>query len=129
MEPVLIHHGEDRRHLGDLMADRLGIITGEGVAAEAALGRLAVDDLADLFGRNKGAGLAVMARLSASLLARGRSRRPSLDRGRIGRRRLGGIGGILAEAFFEVGDSPLKGLHEPGDGRLCLGRKCLPESL
>ena len=43
--------------------------------------------------------------------------------------RLGGVGGILAEPLFEVGDSLLKGLHQPGDGHLRLGRKCLPESL
>jgi len=81
MESVLVHHGEDRWHFGDLVADRLGIITGEGVAAEAAFWRLAVDDLADLFGGDKGAGLAVMAGLSASLLARGRGRGRRLTEG------------------------------------------------
>jgi hypothetical protein len=36
MEPILVHHGADRRHLGDLMPERLGIVTGEGFAAPAA---------------------------------------------------------------------------------------------
>ena len=129
MEPVFVHRRLDWWHLGDLVSDRFGVIALQRLTAPAALGRLAVDDLADLFGRDKGAGLALMARLSASLLARGRGRRPSLDRGRIGRGRLGGVGGILAEPLFEVGDSLLKGLHQPGDGHLRLGRKCLPESL
>ena len=129
MESVLIDRGEDRWHFGDLVADRFGVITGERVTAEAASGRLAVDDLADLLGRDEWASFAMMAGLPTPLLARGGSRRPPLDRGGIGRRRLGGVGGILAEAFFEIGDPLLKGLHQPGDRRLCLGRKCLPESL
>ena len=37
MEPVFVHHGQDRRHFGDLMPDRFGVLTGEGVAAPAAL--------------------------------------------------------------------------------------------
>ena len=57
MEPVLVHHRADRRHFGDLMPERLGIVTGEGVAAPAALRRLALDDLADCLGRDQGAGM------------------------------------------------------------------------
>ena len=63
MESVFVHHGEDRRHLGDLVSDRLGVITGQGIAAPAASGRLAVDDLADLLGGYERAGLAMMAGL------------------------------------------------------------------
>jgi hypothetical protein len=51
MEPVFIHDGGDRRHLGDLVPDRLGVIYGQGVLAPSAAGRLAVDDLAELLGR------------------------------------------------------------------------------
>ena len=79
MESILIHYGEDGRHFGDLVSNRFGIITGEGIATEAAFWRLAVDHLADLLGRDEGSSLTLMARLSASLLARGRGRRPSLD--------------------------------------------------
>jgi hypothetical protein len=80
MEPVFVHHGEDGRHLGDLVSDRLGVITGEGIAAPAASGRLAVDDLADLLGGYERAGLARMAGLPAPLPARGGGRGPPLDR-------------------------------------------------
>ena len=86
MEPILVHHREDRRQLGDLMPERLGIIAGEGVAAPAALRRLALDDLADCLGRDQGAGMTSMAGLAAPLLARGGGRGPSLDRGRDRRR-------------------------------------------
>jgi hypothetical protein len=48
MEPVLVDHGDDRRQFGDLMSERFRVITGEGIAAPAALRRLALDDLADL---------------------------------------------------------------------------------
>ena len=48
MEPIFIHHGQDGRHFGDLVADRVRVIAGEGIAAPAALRRLALDDLADL---------------------------------------------------------------------------------
>ena len=109
MEPVLVHHGPDRRHLGDLMPDRLGVVAGEGVAAPAALRRLALDDLAELLGRDQGAGMAMMAGLPAPLLARGGGRGPSLDRGGIGGGRPGGVGGVLAEPLLQIGDPPLEG--------------------
>jgi hypothetical protein len=51
MEPVFVHHGQDRRHLGDLMSDRLGVVAEQPVAAPAALRWLALDDLAELLGR------------------------------------------------------------------------------
>src|SRR5258707_1211283 len=57
MESVFVHHGEDRRHFGDLVADRLGGITGQGIVAPAASGRLAVENLAGLFGGGEWGGL------------------------------------------------------------------------
>ena len=83
MEPVLSDDREDRRQFGDLMPERLGIITGEGITAPPALRRLALDDLADSLGRDQGAGMTSMARLTASFLARGCGRGPTLDRGRV----------------------------------------------
>jgi hypothetical protein len=112
MEPVFVHHGADRRHFGDLMPDRFRVITVEGLAAPAALGWLAVDDLAELIGRHERTGLATMAGLPTPLLTRGGGRRPSLDRGGIGGGWLGGIGGILAELLFEVGNPLLEGLGQ-----------------
>jgi hypothetical protein len=110
MEPVFIHHGDDRRHLGDLVADRFGVITGQSVAAPAASGRLAVDDLADLLGRDQGSGLAMMSGLAAPLLARGGGRRSSLDRGEIGGRWPGGIAGVLVEPLLQFGNRMIPGL-------------------
>jgi hypothetical protein len=52
MEPVFVHHGSDRRHFGDLVSDRLGVVAEQLVAAPAALPRLALDDLAELLGRD-----------------------------------------------------------------------------
>jgi hypothetical protein len=54
MEPIFVHRGKDRRDLGDPVADRLGVITGQGVAAPAASGRLALEDLAELPGGASG---------------------------------------------------------------------------
>jgi hypothetical protein len=79
MEPVFVHHGEDRRQFGDLMPERFGVITGERVAAPATSGRLAVDDLAESLGRDQGTGMATMAGLSTPLLARGGSRGAAFD--------------------------------------------------
>jgi hypothetical protein len=69
MEPIFVHHGGDRRDLGDLVADRLGVITGQGVAAPAAPGRLALEDLAELLGWDEWTGLALLAGLPTPLLA------------------------------------------------------------
>ena len=129
MEPVLIDDRDDRRQLGDLMPERLGIVTGEGVAAPPALRRLALDDLADSLGRDQGAGMTSMARLAAPLLARGRGRWPSLGRGGIGGRWLGGVGGVLADPLLQGGDPPLEGLHQHRHRRLRLGRECIPDGL
>jgi hypothetical protein len=71
VEPVLIDHRPDRRHLGDPMPDRFGIVAGEGVAAPAAGRRPALDDLPDALGRDRGADVPAMAGLPAPLLARG----------------------------------------------------------
>jgi hypothetical protein len=79
MEPILVHHGADRRHLGDLMPDRLGVVAGQVVAAPAALRRPALDDPADCLGRGQGADVTLMSGLAAPLLARGRGRGPSLQ--------------------------------------------------
>ena len=69
MEPVFVDHRPDRRHLGDLMPDRFGIIAVQVVAAPAAALRLALEDLAELFGRHQGSWVVATARLPAPLLA------------------------------------------------------------
>ena len=127
MEPVLVHHGADRRHLGDLMPERLGIVTGEGVAAPAALRRLALDDLADCLGRDQGADVTVMSGLAAPLLARGGGRWPSLERGRVGGGRPGGVGGVPAQPLLQLGDPTLDAIEGGGEGGLHIGRDAAPE--
>jgi hypothetical protein len=85
MEPVIVHRRFDRRHLGDPVPQRLGIVAVEVLAAAATVRRPALDDLAAPFGRDQGPGVMAMAGLPAPLPARGGGRWPSLDRGRVGR--------------------------------------------
>jgi hypothetical protein len=54
---------------------------------------------------------------SASLAGRGGGR-SSLDGGGIGRRRLGGVGGVGVEPLFEVGDPLFELADDPGDHHL-----------
>ena len=129
MEPVLVDHGADRRHLGDLMPERLGVVTGEGVAAPAALRRPALDDLAEPLGRDQRADVTTMAGLAAPLLARGRGRWSSLERGRVGGGWPGGVGGVPAEPLLQLGDPPLVGIDQCRDSRPCLGWQTVPERL
>jgi hypothetical protein len=129
MEPVLVHHRLDRRQFGDLVSDRLGVIALQRLVTPPAFGRLAVDDLPELLGRYERTGLASMAGLAAPLLARGRSRRRSLDRGGIGGGWPGRVGGVLADPLFEVGDPSLEGLDQHRHRRLRLGRESIPDRL
>ena len=129
MEPVLVDHRADRRQLGDLMPERLGVVPGQGVAAPAASGRLALDDLAQLLGRDQGACMTSMAGSSAPLLARGRGRGPPLDRGRIGGRGPGRVGRVAAALLLQCGDPALEGVHQLRDGRFGLGREGVPDGL
>ena len=78
MEAVLVHHWLDRRHLGDLVDERRGIIAVEVVAEAAATRRLALEDLPASFGRDLGPDAMTMAGLPAPLAARDRGRQPAL---------------------------------------------------
>jgi hypothetical protein len=129
MEPVLVHHGPDRRHLGDLVPERLGVVAGQGVAAPAASRRPALDDLADGLGRDQGADVTLMSGLAAPLLARGGGRGPSLDGGWVGGGRPGGVGGVPAQPLLQLGDPPAVGVDQLRDGGPCLGRHPVPQRL
>ena len=129
MEAVLVHRRLDRRHLGDLVPQRLGVVAVEIVAAATATRRLALEDLPESFGRDQSPGVMAMAGLPAPLAARGGGRRPALDRGRVGRRGLGGIRGVLAEPLLQLDDPPLEGLHQGHDRRLGVGREGIPDGL
>jgi hypothetical protein len=121
MESILGDHRLERRDLGDLMEQGLGILTGQAMATTAAVRGLADERLLDLLGRDQEPGVTAMAGLSAASLAgRGRGR-AAFDGGRIGRGGLGGVGGVLVEAFFEVSDPALQLADDPGDNGLGLG--------
>jgi hypothetical protein len=127
METVLVHHRHDGGHFGDLMPDRFGILTVEVVVTGPTGGWLALNDLPELFGGNQGADHTAMTGLTAAFLPRWGSRGTSLDRRRIGRRGLGGVGGVLIEPLLQVGDPAFQRLQKCPDGRLGLGRHRVPE--
>jgi hypothetical protein len=79
VESVLVDDREDGRYLGDLVPQRLGIITVESMAALPAVRRPALDHLTELFRRDQFADLAAVTRLTAALPAGGRDRGRSLD--------------------------------------------------
>ena len=108
MEPIPRDDGLNRRDLSDLMAQRLRVRTGQVVAAAAAVRGPTVEDLVDLLWGDQGPGVTAMAGLSTPSLARGSRGGASLDGGRVGGRGLGGVGGVLVEAFFEVSDPLLQ---------------------
>src|SRR5690606_1166472 len=94
VEPALVHRRLDRRDLGDLMPQRLGVLAVEVVAAAAARRRLAVDDLPEPLRRDQGPAAVAVAGLAAPLPARGATLGWPLHRGGIGRWRPGGVGGV-----------------------------------
>jgi len=134
MEAVLVHRRLDRRHLGDLVPERLGIDAVEVMAAAAAPRRLALDDVPEPFGRDQRPAVTAMAGLPAPLPTRGGGRRPALDRGRVGRGGLGGVGGVELEPGLEVTNALLQlgdlmPHHVPGgqEGSLCVRGDGVPE--
>ena len=102
----------DGREFDDLMDERLGVVAGEGVAAVGAGRRPEFDDGV---GGQDGAVVAGVAELAALGLAGRRLGRGGLDVGPIGRRRPGRVGGVLAEAGFELGDAGGEGGDLGGD--------------
>ena len=69
VKPILRDHRLDRRDLGDLMKQGLGILTGQAVATTSAVRGLAVEGLVDVFGGDQGPGVTAMAGLSSAPLA------------------------------------------------------------
>jgi hypothetical protein len=104
VELVFIDDGANGRHFSDLVTDRFGVIALEVLTALPALLRLALDHLAKLFGWNQGANTTEVTGLPAPFLARGRSGRSTLDRGRNRGRRFGGVGRVLIDPFLQGGD-------------------------
>jgi hypothetical protein len=80
------------------MAKRLGVLALEGMAAPTTLRRL--EDLG-VIGWQKRSLVTLVARLTAAAATRGGTRRSTLDIRRVGRRRLGGVGGVLVQAIVQ----------------------------
>ena len=133
MEPILVDDRLDLGQFGDLMDQGVGVVAGESMTTAATGGRLAVERLADLLGRDQGAPGLAMPGLSAALLPAGRSRGLALHADRIGRGGLGRVGGVELEPGLEVTEPVLKagepllvGLDQREDRRLQLRRGRLP---
>jgi hypothetical protein len=133
---ILINPGKHWRQFGDLMAERLGVITLEIAATLSAMRRPAHNELTDLFRRDQDTDTTVMTGLPAPLLARRRNRRVSLHRWGIRGQRLGGVGGVRIEPFLEGGDPLLKDgdpllrdANQRKHGYLRLRREGLPDVL
>ena len=126
---VLVHLGEHWRQFGDLMPERVGIVSVEVVATASALGRLAHDDLAKLFRRDQSTDTTAMTGLPSPLLPRWRNRRAALHRRGIRGGRPGRIGGVGIEPFLKSSDPLLQSAHQSQDGRLRLRRECIPNLL
>jgi hypothetical protein len=71
MEPIFGDDRSDRWDLGDLLDQRLGIITAEIMATASAVVWLALGDPIDPLGRDQGSAVPRVARLAATVTAGG----------------------------------------------------------
>ena len=133
MEPILVDDRLDPGEFGHLVDQGFRVVTGELMTATSTSTGLAVDRLADLLGRDQGAVGLAMSGLAATLLFTGRRGWLPLQSDRIGRRRLGGVGGVELEPIlkvldprFELFDPPFVVSDERKDRRLDLWRSRLP---
>jgi hypothetical protein len=108
MKPILVDDRLDLGQFGDLMDQRFGVVAGELITTTTAGGRLAVDRLANLLGRNYGAVGLTMSMLSAALFPTGRSRRFALQPNGIGRGGFGGVSGVELEPVLKILDPVLE---------------------
>src|SRR5487761_1070383 len=105
MAAIFRDDGADRRHVPNLMTQRLRIIALERLPAIAAHSWFTVLDGVGTFDERP---LALgMSGLSSGLFAGGLLGWCAFDGRGIGGRRFGGVGGILLESRFEVGESLL----------------------
>ncbi len=133
MEPILVDDRLDPGQVGDLMDYRFEVVASESMTATATGVGLAVERLADLLGRYQDALGFSMSGLATALLPAGRSRGFPLHPDRIGRGRLGRVGGVelepvleIAEPVFKAGDPLLVGLNQRDDPRLQFRRGRVP---
>jgi len=133
MEAILVDDRLDPGEFGDLMDQGFGVVAGEPMTTTTTSGRLAVDRLVDLLGRDQRTVGLAMSGLAAAFLPAGRSGRFALQSDRIGRRRLGGIGRVELEPVLEVLDPGFElaktlfvALDQRADRRLDFWRSRLP---
>jgi hypothetical protein len=129
VELVLIDDRADGRQFGDLVTQRLRIIALKLMTALPAVRRLTRDHMTELVRRNQGTNTTKVTRLPAPFLAGGRRWRAALDRRRVRRGRLGGVGRVLVEAFLQGSDPQLQGAHQGEHSRLRGWRNRVPEIL
>jgi hypothetical protein len=91
--------GAEGRNIPDLMTQRLRIVAVQRLAAVAAGGRFALQHAVGPV--VEGALRLGMSVLAAGFLVGGRLGGCAFEGGWVGRRRLGGVGGVLAEALLE----------------------------
>ena len=134
MEPVFVDQRLDLGQFGDLMDQGGRVITGQGVATAAAIGGPALGDRADLLRRDQAALGPAMSRLPAPFPTGGRGGRLAFEPDGIGRRGLGGIGGVelepgleIADTLLQFSDPSLEGVQQGQDGDLGFRWDGVPE--
>src|SRR5258708_823012 len=110
------------------------VIAAKGVAAATAIGGSALGRRADLLRRDREALCPAMSRLAAPLATGGRGRRLPFEADGVGRRWLGGVGGVelepgleVTEALLQLGDPSPEGVDQVRDGGLGFRWDGIPE--
>jgi hypothetical protein len=134
MESVFVDQRLDLGQFGDLMNQRGRVITDQGVATAAAIRGPAIGDRAHPLRGDQAALGPGMSRLAAPFPTGGRGGRFAFEPDGIGRRRLGGIGGVELEPGLEIavtslqfGDPSLEGVQHGQDGHLGFRWDGVPE--
>jgi hypothetical protein len=126
-QAILDDLGPDLGQLGDLVADRLGVVTVEVEPATGAAARPAVDRIGEPRGRDQLAGVALMPGRPARSPPGARPGRPPLDVQGLARRRLRRVGRVPRAARLEGGDPLLEGLDQGQDRFPDIGGGPVPE--
>jgi hypothetical protein len=131
VELVLGHFGADRGQLQDLVPQRPRIVARQGVTTAAAVRGL---EGVGVIGRQERPLLEWVAGLAPASAPRRSSWGGAFDGRRIAGGRPRGVGGVLAELFFEIADALLQGgealfilLEDDAEGRLNSGRDLIPQ--
>jgi hypothetical protein len=134
MESVLVDRGLDLGQFGDLVNPRSRVITDQGVATAAAVRRPAPGDRAHLLRWDQAPQGRAMSRLPTPFSTGGWGGRLAFQSDGVGRRGLGGIGGIalqaglqIADAALQLGDPSGEGVKDGQEGKLGFQWDGLPQ--